>query len=815
MITPLTIDTPENLDRLGGKGCGLVRLLRAGARVPPAWCVSDAATDDELTRWWQSHTEAAVAVRSSATAEDLQGASFAGIYDTYLDIGSAAALCSAVRQCRAALHSERARAYRHQRGLGDDVAMPVIVQRMVHADVAGVMLTANPRRPFADEIVIDAAAGPGEAVVSGSVRPDHLVLDRSTGVVREARVPDGGDACLTDTQLGELFELATAVERAVGPRQDLEWAFEGDTLYALQQRPITGLPPAHPNNVWTRKFGDEYLADYTMPLANTLLTEWIRGTFLQEMAVLRGQGDLAHIEPLRRYEGYIYLNGQYLAQMFSAVPASMRSMDDWFTPLWNRRIRAVPFEPRRALGMLAAPFRDPRGTLNANLRALERHQQAVDRVVVPKLRQRYDQLSARQWRAQFDEAYELGREHFRVIRWGMGFHNPMLHASTRALLARWADDDNGELYQAVVSGLPGTRTAEINRAIWRLGIVARAEPALAERLRAGDGCGDSRAAVPHSPFWPAFDGFIARYGHRAATREISQPRWAETPDVVLGLVRAQLGADEPPPDPALTEAAAVARRRSAERTALGRVGPLRRALLGRLFRLTQQFTLYRENQRYHLDYLLLHIRWLLLAQANELCEAGALADPFELFFLEADELAQLVGDSTMPAALRARVDERRDHYERWKDRLPATFLFDDVETEGEIVEGERPPGERAGDSVGCGASRGVARGRVRVINALDELGAIEPGEILVANNIDPGWTSVFPLLAGLVTETGGLLSHGALLAREYGIPAVMGVPGATSRFETGVAIEIDGARGTISLAVIETRPVVRAISSDT
>lgn len=223
-------------------------------------------------------------------------------------------------------------------------------------------------------------------------------------------------------------------------------------------------------------------------------------------------------------------------------------------------------------------------------------------------------------------------------------------------------------------------------------------------------------------------------------------------------------------------------------------------MLRRLFQLTQQYTRYRENQRYHLDYLLLHIRRLLLDQARRLCDAGVLVEPFEVFFLEADELEQLAREPIATGAVRARIDERRDHYERWKDRLPATFLFDDVETEGEIVEGDRPPDERRGDTAGVGASRGRARGPVRVTRSLDELGAVKPGEILVANNIDPGWTSVFPLLAGLVTETGGMLSHGALLAREYGIPAVMGVPGATRRFPTGAVIAIDGARSIPSSA---------------
>lgn len=172
--------------------------------------------------------------------------------------------------------------------------------------------------------------------------------------------------------------------------------------------------------------------------------------------------------------------------------------------------------------------------------------------------------------------------------------------------------------------------------------------------------------------------------------------------------------------------------------------------------------------------------------------------------LEADEVERQISEPAPSDALRAAIAERVAHYHRWKDRMPATHLFDGVETEGEQVEGD--PSETPqlqGDQLGVGASRGVVKARLRVVEDIASLDRIESGEILVAQNIDPAWTGVFPILGGLITETGGLLSHGALLAREYGIPAVMGVPQATTRFATGMRVELDGTRGSVRVETAE------------
>jgi pyruvate,water dikinase len=740
MIVALRADTC--VEGLGGKAAGLVRLLRAGCDVPEAWClragpIAHDALEEELRGFWRAHGTSPFAVRSSATAEDSEGASFAGIYETVLDVRTEDALIAAVRACRAAFHGAHAIAYRARRGIEERGDIALVLRRMVRPDVAGVMMTENPQRPFADEIVIDAAYGLGEGVVSGRVSPDHWVLDREARVIEarlgEKATRDGGEPvapedrarfCLDEGQRRALLALAARMP----PRSDVEWAFEAGRLFVLQQRPMTGLPPRRPHVVHARAFGDEYLAGYATPLTRTLLVRWIRDVAFVDLARRMGRDDLSAMEPMVVHRGHHYLNGAWAMGLLRAAPRFARDAGPvaWFPPGFQARMREAPFDARAALGFLTAPLRDHGGALHRNVAELERHCLRIERTIAPRLTQDYAALSDAAWGAQLDEFDALGREHFRVIRWGLTLWGPMLHALLRATLRRFFDDD-GARYEAIASGVTGTKTAEINRDVHALGTIARREgldsPALAAALA----------------------GFLGRHGHRAPSRDITEPRWREAPEMVLALVRAQLARAEDAPSPDQLEARTRARREAAERTVLARAG-LARPLVRALIAWTHAYTRYRENQRYFLDYVLAHGRALVLEQGRRLTARGLLASPEEVFLLEADELRALARGGTQVPAL----DERRAHARTNRGRMPATYLFDGVETEGEIAEGPRPLREAREACEGQGASRGVARGPARVVRDAEALARVRPGEILVVPTIDPAWTSVFPMIAGLV-----------------------------------------------------------------
>ena len=549
-----------------------------------------------------------------------------------------------------------------------------------------------------------------------------------------------------------------------------------------------------PGGTWTRRFGDEYLAGYATPLTSGLLVAWIVDEFLRYLARESGNRLADATDPLLRHHGHVYLGGDYLAAMLRAVPCRLRraATMGWFPPSWSARVERLPWEPRLALGLLGARRRDLRSSLRENPRALDRHCRRIEEVVLPRLAQDHAVLSTAEWRRQLDEACGLGREHFRVIRWGVGVTTPALHAALRWSLRTAAGDRDGELYRAIIAGLTDTRTSDVDRGIWRLAQEARRDPDLAALLLEGAGVAAARIAHPGSPFWALFDDFCDRNGHRSSGRDIALPRWRETPDAVLGLVRAHLGA-RTDRDPGIAVEAAVRRREDARKTALRRsgggiLGCCRRALLEPLLRRTVVYTRYRENQRFHLDYLLLHIRLLALEMGRRLTSAGVLDDPVEVFLLEPGELRDAAERQARSAETRARIDERMRECREWRHRLPPTFLVDGVETEAEPVV--------AGEAIaGVGVSRGRVRGRARVARDVSGLSEVRPGEILVAGAADPGWTGVFPLLAGVVTEAGGILSHAAILAREYGLPAVLGVPDATGRIRTGDLVELDGGEG--------------------
>lgn len=838
MIIQLSADSPADGDLIGGKGMGLIRLLVAGLPVPDAWCIpADVSTDpaarstcleDDLTIWWKEvsdlHPGGRWAVRSSAVAEDLADASFAGVYETILGVDSFESLVDAVRACWSSLDNQRAETYRGGLDMEESGSIALILQRMLEPEAAGVLLTTNPLKPFAGEISIDSTWGLGESLVSGRTDPDHFDLDRESGEVKTRRlgakqletvwsgeaiverdVDDArrGEFSLTDQQIGLLHALAADVTDRIGPRRDLEWAIEGGVLRVLQDRPITNLPSENPDDVWSRRFGDEYLAECALPLPSDLMLRWIIDTSLKDMAVLQGRTDMAEMEPIRLYNGYAYFSGNYYAAGLRILPKGKRvaGPSEWFPPIVHERAAVPGWKPRLLVSTLTAGRRDKEHSgVKNNLVALDRHTAIIDRTVVPLITQDYTALSEAEWRKQFDHIEHLGNEHFRVLRWGMSVYNTFLHASLVNKLKAWADDESGDLYQDVISGLDDTRTAGINREIDELTTIAAADTDLGDLIRSGASYDEVRSATTDSGFWSAYDGFLATHGHRSDSRDVGRPRWREEPHLIIEFVRAQLRARDGV-GTGFVSGAAKERRLEAQAEALSRagsgpLGPVRSRALGKLMSTVQDYTRYRENQRYHLDYLLTHLRGLILEQGRRLTERGVIDRIDDVFYLTGDEFFAMIGGGAAGDGLGASIARREAEYARNSSRLPATYLFDDVETE--IDEEEADVETPEGALRGAGVCRGQSTGRARVVASLSDLGTVESGDVLVAPNIDPGWTSVFPLLSGLIIETGGTLSHGAILAREYGIPAVSGVTGAIARIEDGARLRVDGNTGLVT-----------------
>jgi pyruvate,water dikinase len=815
---------------LAGRARDMIRSAPVPAEVAAAVEQAYAALGDNVP----------VAVRSSATAEDLPSASFAGQQDTYLNVVGAAAVVEAVRNCWASLWTDRAVSYRASRGIDPAaVALAVVVQRMVDATAAGVLFTANPLTGRRHQAVIDASPGLGEAVVSGAVNPDHFVVDPLTGRVLERRlgdkriavrpIPGGGTrtltlnngaatACLTDKQAAELAALGRQVEEYFGSPQDIEWAIAGDgRLWLTQSRPITTLFP-----VPQRASGGEGTRVYlcfslAQGLTRPLTPMGLAAFRLIASSVARA----AHFdvpEPRRGPSPYA-VAGQRIYLDLTAVVRSTT----------GRRIVPKVFDvmEARSATVLRKVFEDPRFSVTRRtpLGLLRHVVPAAVHARVPEtmlravIRPDAALRRANRWARGFADSLEppagatalqrldhaehlLGTRIFSVVPAvlplaalgfaALGFAGKLLGGG------RWDD------LQVVLRGLPNDVTTEMDLELWRLAKVIKndggARTAVTDRKPA-ELAHDFRAGLLPAVLQAGLARFMGQYGHRAVAEiDVGMPRWSDDPTHILGVLANYLRLADSALAPdiqfsnAAEEAEACVDRLVAQARSRGR---LRGAVVRAALRRARIFAGLRELPKYQLVVGLAEVRKQLALAGAALAAAGAVSEPDDIFFLDLDEARAGLDAGTGIADLRDLVARRREEYalELERRHIPRVLLSDGTEPEA-LPSGDAAASTVPGALTGSPASAGVVTAAARVI--LDPVGAhLEPGEILVAPSTDPGWTPLFLTAGGLVMEMGGPNSHGAVVAREYGIPAVVGVPDATLRFSTGQKITVDGGAGTV------------------
>jgi rifampicin phosphotransferase len=811
---------------------GRARAALLAAPVPAP--IADAVTSG-YSRLGAGSAEAPVAVRSSATAEDLPFASFAGQQDTYLNVVGRDAVLDAVVRCWASLWTDRAVVYRATNGIDHRaVQLAVVIQRMVDAEVAGVLFTADPVTGRRRQAVIDASPGLGEAVVSGAVNPDHFVVDTATGEIVSRRLgdkrlviranpgggterverPATGDACVTDEQVRALAALGERVESHYGRPQDTEWAIDAaGTLWLTQARPITNLYPL-PDNAPA----DELRVYFCFSVAQGLyrpITPLGRAAFrLLATSVTRMFG--LHVDnPLDGPSGY--------------AEAGQRLFVDVTPPLRSRIGRAVM--PRildvmeaRSATVLRGLFDEPQLSVMRGSRwpVIRRVLRVAARYRIPPVaayalarpeavRRRFDRIGDRLDARLTLPASATPSERLDLVERVLAGETvplaPRILPAAAAgflmfgLAARLLGDDaRPDELQTVLRGLPHNVTTEMDLELWRLATRVRAVDSAAKLLL---GTSTDRLADQfHAGTLPPVvqDGltdFLHQYGHRAVAEiDIGLPRWSEDPRHVLGILANYLRLDNGPDAAALAPDALFGRgAREAEEmigTLVGRAkrrSRLRAGLVRFALHRTRQLAGIRELPKYYLVLALAGVRRQLVMVGADLARRGLIAAAGDVSFLDFTELRREDGD------LKARVAARREAYETELRRrhVPRVLLSDGTEPEMAAA-----PATTGAALVGTPASAGTVTGTARVI--LDPVGAhLEPGEILVAPSTDPGWTPLFLTAGGLVMEMGGANSHGAVVAREYGIPAVVGVPDATGRISTGQQATVDGSAGTVTL----------------
>ncbi|MFL4476087.1 MFS transporter [Paeniglutamicibacter sp. MACA_103] len=817
-ILPLSALGPGDLAVAGGKAVNLGELLRAGFEIPDGFVVTTAAygvvaglagvpalledsagdpepealrralletpipaplADSITAAYRRLGDRVPVAVRSSATAEDLPGAAFAGQQDTLLNVIGVPEVLDAVRRCWASLFTDRAVAYRRERGIDPaEVQIAVVIQAMVFPEVAGVMFTADPVSGARDRVVINAGAGLGESVVSGLVTPDRYtldaegrVLDRSPGRGEvQIRAVDGGgvqrieaghatgDALLTDLQLAGLAREARRIAEHFGRPQDIEWAVARGKAWIVQARAMTALPPDTPplNRIHRLEAAIlmEYLPQRPYPLDVTTQLEHGPAGLMRDMAVYYGLRG-AFENYLRELDGVVV----------ELVPPSPRPTPKaLLTPLKlvrkARRHRPAQWmEDPRQLAYLAEV-----GSLEElDLAALD--WTALCAVPVRALA---TQAYCRDLRIDYLPASGLAVARLAVAS---------------ALLGR------RRLVPSLLGGAR-TRTEDSNLALAALASRVSADPALAsllatqdaatawQELKAGNGFGDFTAAM---------DRFLAEYGRRetASPLLVSPPTLAESPGLVLGMVQSLVQAPDARSVPPSSSSSALDEllRHPLLRTA----GARKR--VGHWVRAAREGVAFREDSHFYFTAALPTLRRSLLEIGRRLTDAGVLKEPFEVFHLRWEEIAAIGEPHTLDAAQREHLVALVARRAAARAALAGVPLINPARVF------PASPGEAL--ATGTPAGAGIATGLARIIREPADFDRLGNGEVLVCPYTNPAWTPLFQRAAAVVVDTGSPASHAAIVAREYGLPAITGTGNGTSLIADGQAVTVDGARGTV------------------
>ncbi len=801
-ILPFSQITSDSVDLVGGKGLSLGLTANAGLPVPPGFCVTSAAYRrhaspsidaellDALFAAYRELGGGVVAVRSSATAEDGAVTSFAGQQETILGVEGEEKLRAAVERCWRSLHTDRAKAYRERQSVDETgLAMAVVVQRLVDAEVAGVLFTRDPLDPTGNHMRIEAAWGLGEAVVSGKVTPDRFQVERENGQIRDRQpgikhlcISRHGEQpvpverqrvlCLTDDQVAALADLGQRVEKLYGDPRDIEWAIADGKVWLLQARPITTKGAGELDRI--RRETIERLTKLVVPTG----TVWSRTNLVEVLPeptamtwaivsryLLSGGGGTGAMyrdfgfrpDPALATEsaydligGRPFLNLSREPRLEDARPLAGYPLDQYRTnpALALDPKREDPRGPRkwlRLFGLLRLAARITSASKSFAREFRESH--------IPAFAAEVDRASA-DVLANLNVDALIDRLNYWVDRTLVQFARQSLKPT---LLAQFA----WQVLEQQISKSLGVEEARSMLTALSQGAKPESEVNFIDGIRELVG----GTIAP--------DEFLRRFGHRGPNEmELSAPRWSEMPS---SLGKLSFGIPQHAPANATDLLSRVASEAKWNRL-------LANSMAGHVERL-QTYLALRETGKHYLMRGYAIIRQTLLEVDRRFDLAGG------IFYLTPDELPALAASKDMKPLI---VERRKRRAIELSLEIPAVLFGDDLDAIGRPI----PPPAGANEFTGIPLSAGVAEGPAVVLTE-PSAGSVEPGYILVCPSTDPAWVPMFVNARGLVMESGGTLSHGAIVAREFGLPAVAGLPDIQQRIKTGQRVRVDGGRGTV------------------
>lgn len=852
-VLPLS-DREATLERTGGKGMSLAKMAAAGLPVPGGFHVTTEAyrrfvavneiqprirselldisdldpaaleqaasrirsyftagsTPPEIStaiaQAYQALEGAPVAVRSSATAEDLPSASFAGQQETFLNVSGTEAVLEAVKNCWASLWTARAIAYRMQNGIDqENVALAVVVQEMVSADAAGILFTANPVNGKRSEIVINAAWGLGEAVVSGAVTPDTLRVDKATGRILEREIAEKlvmtvrseqgtfeqpvpaarqKQAVLNAAQAAELSRLGVKIEELYQGPMDVEWALANNRFYILQARPITALPPEwkqpDPQANYTRGSLAEHTPSPVSPLFATFgLDIANQATFkVWERFMGRSARDLVPEGGIyQTVNGYVYLG--------------------------------IRLGGLRWLNLMKMTITGIKPILSGSVKRWQEAHEEFAAVVEKEARLDLQALSPGQLLEAAERVFSAACRYYTVIQTTLpaASMSELLFNKMYARIQRRGKDPDALTF------LLGFDSAALRaeKSLYDTAEWVRTQPALARYVVSSTTTAleadllreDAPAGIPEG-VWSEWRRRIAEHlevhGRTAYDFDFANPTPQETPGAALDTVKAFLeGKAENPYE---RQQRYIEARQHAEAAVLGRLRAPVRGLFEKLLRWAQETGPMREDSIFDMGMGHPLLRRIFGELGRRFAAGEVVEKADDIYWLEKREVEDLTGALERQASLpdmREHVAKRKETWMTFRRAAPPVMLPETSKLSRFIPGGK--PEKIEGKMVlkGIGTSGGVVKAPARVLFSPEDFDQMKPGDVLVAVTTTPAWTPLFARASAVVTDIGGPLSHSSIVAREYGIPAVMAAQNATRLVRSGQIITVDGNTGTVTL----------------
>lgn len=761
--------------------------------------------------------EHAYAVRSSATAEDLPFASFAGQQDTYLNIKGKDAILQHISKCWASLFTDRAVIYRMQNGFDHrKVYLSVVIQRMLFPQASGILFTADPVSSNRKVLSIDASFGLGEALVSGLVSADNYkvqegrimekkistkklaIYAREEGGTVEKEIGPGQQvlSTLSDEQVLELERIGRKLEAHFGCPQDIEWCLVGDTFYIVQSRPITTLYPIpeandQENHVYVSVGHQQMMTDAMKPLG---LSFWL----LTTPAPMRKAGGRLFVDVT-----YMVASSENRKMLVEAMGQHDPLMKDALINIIERGdfIKSLPDDKQEQ-----SSGKSNKSVSSADSRAQFENDPTIVSDLIKRSQTSIEELKQNIQTKSGSDLFDFILEDIQILK--KILFDPQSSAVFMAAIDasswinekmnKWLGEKNAA--DTLSQSVPNNITSEMGLALLDVADVIRPYPEVIDYLQQVkddnfmdelvkfDGGQETQDAI--------YD-YLGKYGMRCAGEiDITKTRWSEKPTTLVPMILSNIKNFEPNASNRKFEQGRQEALKK-EQEILDRLkrlpdGEQKAKETKRMISLIRNFIGYREYPKYGMVNRYFVYKQALLKEAEQLVQANVIHEKEDIYYLTFEELQEVVRTNKLDYQI---ISKRKDEYKLYEKLTPPRVITSD----GEIIVGEYKRGNPMDEAiVGLPVSSGVIEGRARVILNMEDAD-LEDGDILVTTFTDPSWTPLFVSIKGLVTEVGGLMTHGAVIAREYGLPAVVGVVNATKLIKDGQRIRVNGTEGYIEI----------------